>query len=69
MQVLYSRCAAIDVHKDQITVAVRTPGDGPGRRHSEVRKFRAFYGMLTEMARWLAGISADRAQTPRTAPL
>ena len=26
MQVLYERCAGIDVHKDQVTVAVRTPG-------------------------------------------
>jgi transposase len=51
--VLYERCAGIDVHKDQVTVAVRTPGDGPGGRRLEVRKFRAFYGVLTEMARWL----------------
>jgi transposase len=51
--VLYSRCAAIDVHKDQVTVAVRTPGEGPGGRQTQVRKFRAFYGVLTDMARWL----------------
>ena len=50
---LYSRCAAIDVHKDQVTVAVRTPGEGPGGRQTQVRKFRAFYGVLTDMARWL----------------
>jgi transposase len=53
VRVLYERCAAIDVHKDQVTVAVRTPGDGPGGRRTEVRKFRAFYGVLTGMARWL----------------
>ena len=54
MQVLYERCAGIDVHKDQVTVAVRLPGSGPGRRDTRVRKFGAFYGVLREMARWLA---------------
>ncbi len=29
MQVLYQRCAAIDIGKDVIAVAVRVPGDGP----------------------------------------
>jgi len=29
MQVLYQRCAAVDVGKDVIAVAVRLPGDGP----------------------------------------
>ncbi len=32
MQVLYQRCAAIDVGKDVIAVAVRLPGDGPDGR-------------------------------------
>lgn len=53
VRLLYERCAAIDVHKDQVTVAVRTPGAGLGGRETEVRKFRAFYGVLSEMARWL----------------
>ena len=53
MQVLYQRCAGIDVHKDQVTVAVRLPGPGPGRRETQVRKFAAFYGVLREMTRWL----------------
>jgi transposase len=54
MQVLYERCAGIDVHKDQVTVAVRVPGGGPGGRDTKVRKFEAFYGVLQRMARWLA---------------
>jgi transposase len=54
MQVLYERCAGIDVHKDQVTVAVRLPGSGLGRRDTKVRKFGAFYGVLREMTRWLA---------------
>src|SRR5260370_39817991 len=55
MQVLYERCAGIDVHKDQVTVAVRVPGRAPGGRQATVRKFGAFYGVLREMARGLAG--------------
>ena len=54
MQVLYQRCAGIDVHKDQVTVAVRLPGQGPGGRETRVRKFGAFYGVLREMTGWLA---------------
>ena len=54
MRVLYQRCAGIDVHKDQVTVAVRLPGQGPGGREARVRKFGAFYGVLREMAGWLA---------------
>ena len=54
VQVLYERCAGIDVHKDQVTVAVRAPGSGPRARDTRVRKFAAFYGVLREMTRWLA---------------
>jgi transposase len=54
MQVLYERCAGIDVHKDQVTVAVRQPGRGR-ERQTTVRKFAAFYGVLREMTRWLSG--------------
>jgi transposase len=54
VKVLHERCAGIDVHKDQVTVAVRVPGSGPGGRESRVRKFGAFYGVLRDMARWLA---------------
>ena len=32
MHVVYERCAAIDVGKDEIAVAVRMPGDGPDGR-------------------------------------
>jgi transposase len=66
VRVLYERCAAIDVHKDQVTVAVRTPGDGPGGRQTEVRKFRAFYGVLTEMARWLVSLQVTHVAMEAT---
>jgi transposase len=53
VQVLHQRCAGIDVHKDQVTVAVRLPGSGPAGRDTQVRKFAAFYGVLREMTGWL----------------
>jgi transposase len=53
MQVLYQRCAAIDVGKKEIAVCVRAPGDEPGGRRSQVRKYKTFYGVLKEMCAWL----------------
>jgi transposase len=53
MQVVYERCAAIDVGKDVIAVAVRLPGDGPDGRQTIKRMFKTFYGVLAEAARWL----------------
>jgi transposase len=53
MQVVYERCAAVDVGKDEIAVAVRVPGKGRDRRRTEKRTYPAFYGVLREMARWL----------------
>ena len=49
MQVIYERCAAVDVGKDVIAVAVRKPGDGPGGRVTVKRQYKTFYGQ----ARWL----------------
>jgi len=53
MQVIYERCAAVDVGKDVIAVAVRRPGDGPGGRVTVKRTYKTFYGVLREAARWL----------------
>lgn len=44
MQIVYERVAAIDVGKKEVAVTVRTPGDGPGQRRQQTRKFRTFYG-------------------------
>jgi transposase len=44
MQVLYERCAAVDVGKDVIAVAVRLPGDGLDGRQTLKRTFKTFYG-------------------------
>jgi transposase len=53
VEIVYERVAAIDVHKKQITVAVRTPGDRVGQRRQEVRRYRTFYSALREMTGWL----------------
>jgi transposase len=53
MQILYQRCAAIDIGKDVIAVAVRLPGDGPDGRQTIKKTFTTFYGVLKHAARWL----------------
>ena len=53
MQVIYERCAAVDVGKDVIAIAVRKPGDGPDGRVTVKRTYKTFYGVLREAARWL----------------
>ena len=53
MKVLYERVAGIDVHKDMIKVAIRSPGEKPWTRKTEILEFRTFYGVLQEVARLL----------------
>jgi transposase len=53
MQVLFERCAAVDVGKDVIAVAVRKPGKGPDGRVTVKQVFKTFYGVLAGAARWL----------------
>ena len=66
MQILYPRCAAIDVAKKDIAVCVRTPGDEPGGRRSQVRKYKTFYGVLKEMCAWLAGCGVSHVAMEST---
>src|SRR5207248_5577020 len=53
MKVLYERVAGIDVHKDMIKVAIRSAGDKPWTRKTEILEYRTFYGVLQQMAREL----------------
>jgi len=66
MQVLYQRCAAVDVGKDVIAVAVRLPGDGPGGRATVKRTFKAFYGVLAEAARWMGSLGVTHVAMEAT---
>ena len=54
MEIVYERVAGIDVGKKIVAVAVRTPGEHPGKRRQQVRKYNTFYQTLTEMVAWLA---------------
>jgi transposase len=56
MEIVFSKVAGIDVHKRQVTVAVRVPegeADSGQKRTQRVRRFATFYGALLEMAQWL----------------
>ena len=49
MEIVYERVAAIDVGKKEIAVTVRVPGETPGTRAQQTRKFRTFYQVLRQM--------------------
>ena len=53
MKVMYEHVAGIDVHKDMIKVAIRSPGEKPWTRKTEILEYRTFYGVLQQMAREL----------------
>lgn len=53
MDLVFSRVAGIDVHKKQVTVAVRVPQDDQGRRLQQVRVFRTYFQRLLDMTQWL----------------
>jgi transposase len=66
VRVLYERCAAVDVGKDVIAVAVRLPGDGPDGRQTIKRTFKTFYGVLGEAARWLSSLGVTHVAMEAT---
>jgi hypothetical protein len=52
MDILYPRCAGLDVHKDTVVAGVRLAGDGPVR--TEVRTFDTTTPGLLALSAWLA---------------
>jgi transposase len=52
VRVVHEYVAGIDVHKDMIKVAIRSPGE-KNTRKTEISEFRTFYGVLQEVARLL----------------
>lgn len=52
MDVLYPRCAGLDVHKDTVVAGVRLATDGPAR--TEVRTFDTTTAGLLALSAWLA---------------
>ena len=55
MDVLVDRCAALDVHKDQVTACVRRWAATGRRRESETRTFSTTLLSLRVLHAWLAG--------------
>ncbi|MEV4041337.1 hypothetical protein AB0K69_51520 [Streptomyces umbrinus] len=54
MDVVYDRCAGIDISKADVEVRIRVPGGGKGtRRRGEVRTFPALTSGLLAMRDWL----------------
>ena len=53
MEIVCQRVAGIDVGKREVAVTVRVPGDVPGQRRQEVRKYKTFYPVLRQMVAWL----------------
>ena len=52
MDVLYPRCAGLDVHKDSVVAAVRLAADGPAK--TEIRTFDTTTPGLLALSAWLA---------------
>lgn len=53
MDVMYERCAGLDVHKASVKACVRTPGARRGERHGQTRTFGTTMRELAELAAWL----------------
>jgi transposase len=53
VELLVTRCAGLDVAKDEVVACVRVP-DGQGGRRQEVRTFPTFTSGLEALAGWLA---------------
>ena len=51
MQVLYPRCAGLDVHKDSVVARIRCVSEPP---HDEVRSFATTTSALLELNEWLS---------------
>ena len=51
MEVMYPRCAGLDVHKEQVTACIRIASDGKASR--EVRSFSTTTSGLLALAEWL----------------
>jgi transposase len=54
VEVVYERCAGLDVGKDEVVACVRVP-DGSGGRRQEVRTYQTFSSGLASLAEWLQG--------------
>jgi transposase len=54
VEVLYERCAALDVGKGEVVACIRVPGGAGVGRRQEVRTYQTFTAGLEALADWLA---------------
>jgi transposase len=52
VEVVYERCAGLDVGKDEVVACIRVP-DGAGGRRQEVHTYKTFSSGLVSLAEWL----------------
>src|SRR2546428_10357380 len=57
MEVIYPRCAGLDVHKQTVVACVRIAGDGPPLQ--EVRTFATTTSGLLALADWLDSFEVE----------
>ena len=65
MEILYSHCAGLDVHKGSVAACVLTPGAG-AEPHKEIREFRTTARQLRELAEWLRQCGVTHAAMEST---
>src|SRR5574341_384389 len=53
MDLVYTRCAGLDVHKKTVVGCVRVPGLRPGERHAETKTFATTLRGLRDLDAWL----------------
>ncbi|WP_329530482.1 IS110 family transposase [Streptomyces sp. NBC_01450] len=53
MQVIFERCAGLDVHRDTAVATVRWPGQRRGSRATETRTFKTTVRALADLGDWL----------------
>ena len=66
MDIVDTRVAWIDVYKKVIWVTVWLPSERLGERTVTVRRFKAFWRSLRQMADWLAGLGMAAAALEST---
>jgi transposase len=55
MELVYARCAGLDVHKATVGGSVRMPGPPPGARQTVTQTFATTMRGLKELSTWLTG--------------
>ena len=67
MEVVYERCAGLDVGKDEVVACIRVP-DGAGGRRQEVYSYPTFSSGLESLAEWLAAEGVTQVVLEATGP-